>query len=144
MSVSSTGAPELLGAGFVIDTGALTNTQQPLALTAAQRVAAVVTDPLAAGLNLLVQDTTTGDLLTVFVQPDLNAPSQRFGLPARTNPSWQIRATADYNGDGQTDLLFQHVATGDLYVWHIVNNVFTSGAYVNPARVDANWRVVGP
>ncbi|MGC1403370.1 MAG: FG-GAP-like repeat-containing protein [Thermodesulfobacteriota bacterium] len=33
------------------------------------------------------------------------------------DPYWVIKKTADFNGDGRSDILWRHVSTGDIYLW---------------------------
>lgn len=44
-------------------------------------------------------------------------------LPPVSDKNWRIAATGDFNGDGQTDLVWRNTATGDNSVWIL-------GAYV--------------
>jgi hypothetical protein len=64
--------------------------------------------------------------------------------PSRfTDTRWQIVQAADFNGDGTTDLLWRHQATGELYVWFMTGSTATGGSYLNPrAFTDTRWKVV--
>ena len=50
---------------------------------------------------------------------------------AMTDPQWQLRGLADFNGDGQLDVLWHHQMTGDLYVW-FMNGTTATGARSHP------------
>ena len=50
---------------------------------------------------------------------------------------------ADFDRDGNQDLLWHHQGTGDLYVWFMNGTVVTRGSYLTPSRfADTNWKVV--
>ncbi|MCU0294123.1 MAG: FG-GAP-like repeat-containing protein, partial [Thermoanaerobaculaceae bacterium] len=56
---------------------------------------------------------------------------------------WQIRRVADFNGDGQLDLLWHHQTNGQLYVWMLQNLVTTAGSYLTPsAFTDVRWQIM--
>ena len=57
--------------------------------------------------------------------------------------SWKIRAVADFNGDGQSDLLWHNQANGYLYAWFLNGTVTASGSYLTPNRfADTSWKIV--
>ena len=63
------------------------------------------------------------------------------GSPVQ-NPTWQIKATGDFNGDGKSDVLFQSSIDGSCYIWQkdglqIADGIF---AQVGPA-VGTAWQV---
>jgi len=67
------------------------------------------------------------------------------GVPVTVTQSG-TRSTADFNGDGDTDLLWQHASTGAIAVWTMNNGGETptqiAGVSFNP-QVPAPWRIVG-
>lgn len=63
--------------------------------------------------------------------------------PGATDPVWVLRAVADFDADGGPDLLWQHAATGDLYVWYLNGTSLAEGGYLAPSRVNPAWQVVG-
>jgi hypothetical protein len=49
----------------------------------------------------------------------------------------------DFNGDGLTDIVFQHF-NGALAVWFMNGNIRSSASFLNPpSNPDPDWRVVG-
>jgi hypothetical protein len=85
----------------------------------------------------------SGDLYVWFMNgttPTTGAPI----TPGRfTDTDWQLRGLADFNGDGNVDLLWHHQKTGDVYVWLMNGTTAVSGAYANPARfTNTNWKIV--
>ena len=57
---------------------------------------------------------------------------------------WQIKGTGDFNGDGNSDILFQNILNGACYVWEMKGlKVIAGGAdFVGPA-VGTDWQVKG-
>jgi hypothetical protein len=59
--------------------------------------------------------------------------------------NWKIVGTADFNGDGNPDLLWQHQTQGLLGVWLMDGTTMTNTVWVTPDQVaDTNWKIVGP
>ena len=57
--------------------------------------------------------------------------------------SWQVVGTADFNGDGKTDILWRN-SSGTIVDWlATANGGFTSNYANSAANVPTNWHVVG-
>ena len=57
---------------------------------------------------------------------------------------WRIVATADMNGDGKADLIWQHSTGGWLAVWYMNGATATSDSLLTPAQISGNdWKIVG-
>ena len=56
---------------------------------------------------------------------------------------WRVATTLDLNGDGKTDLLFQH-DDGTVAVWLMDGINLISGHLLNPENPGAGWRIAGP
>ncbi len=48
----------------------------------------------------------------------------------------------DFNGEGQPDLLWQHLTKGQVYLWHMNGPKLDHDQYVGFVE-DPNWRIVG-
>jgi hypothetical protein len=61
-------------------------------------------------------------------------------------PTWQIQAVGDYNGDGQSDLVWRDQgSSGRVEVWYMAGATRSSSVPVTPAPMPPlNWRIVGP
>jgi hypothetical protein len=64
--------------------------------------------------------------------------------PARpSDPAWRIAGAGDFNCDGHSDLLWQHL-DGSLAVWFMDGARLVEGIELNPAHPgDPGWRVAG-
>ena len=52
-------------------------------------------------------------------------------------------SVADFDGDGQQDLLWHHQGNGELYVWFLSGTVTVRGSYLTPKSfADTSWKVV--
>jgi hypothetical protein len=58
-------------------------------------------------------------------------------------PGTRPTPRADFNADGQTDLLLQQPTSGNLVVWFMDGTVRTGGVALTPGRVDPSWTVAG-
>jgi hypothetical protein len=92
--------------------------------------------------DLIWQNRTTGALAS-WQMRGLTAVTIANLTPGTTNVLWEIRAVADFNRDGQPDLLFQHATTGQMYVWYLAGTTMTGGQYLSPAQVQPDWHIVG-
>jgi hypothetical protein len=57
---------------------------------------------------------------------------------------WKIRAVIDLNGDGHTDLVWQHLSGGWIAAWLMNGTTATSTPYLSPNAVSPSWTLVGP
>jgi hypothetical protein len=57
---------------------------------------------------------------------------------------WQVRGLVDFNGDGHSDILWQHQRTGDLRVWLMSRTALVSGVDVAPKGFGSFvWQIRG-
>jgi Calx-beta domain-containing protein/VCBS repeat protein len=73
-----------------------------------------------------------------------------FFVPTLSNPlvadlAWKVAAVADFDGDGDPDILFRHELSARLVIWNMDGVVRDEGGYVDPDRpVDfEQWSVAG-
>lgn len=93
-------------------------------------------------LDLVWQNRSTGELAgwnmdgtTLFDSAWLS--------PNVVDPAWKVRATADFNRDGKTDLVWQHT-DGWIAVWFMDNTTVQDTRLLSiPQVTDPNWLVVG-
>jgi hypothetical protein len=62
-----------------------------------------------------------------------------------TDFNWIFAALTDLNGDGKTDIIWQHKTTGTLVGILMDGHRMIDSLYLEPSRVDdLNWKIVGP
>lgn len=57
---------------------------------------------------------------------------------------WRIGATADYDSDGDADIVWQNRSTGRSLIWQLNGTAFASSVALSPVVNDSNWLVQGP
>ena len=75
----------------------------------------------------------TGDLYVWFMNGTTPTSGAALSPGRFADTEWQLRGLADFNGDGQADLLWHHQTTGDIYVWFMNGTTAVGAAYTNPA-----------
>ncbi len=93
--------------------------------------------------DLVLRNTATGEL-----QFWLMNGASRTSVAALTGApppalEWQLTAAADFNQDGQADLLWRNAATQKLMVWTMNGTAYTGTITPSPDQaVDGNWGCV--
>ncbi|HWT83646.1 MAG TPA: VCBS repeat-containing protein [Candidatus Methylomirabilis sp.] len=57
--------------------------------------------------------------------------------------NWKVVGTADFNGDGHPDILWQNQATGAVRVWYMDGVTKFGDVDIVQGGADLNWKVVG-
>ncbi len=64
--------------------------------------------------------------------------------PTLADPNWSIVGIADFNRDGNPDLLWRDASTGRMTVWYMTGPIWNGGyADVEPTLADPNWSLAG-
>jgi hypothetical protein len=94
-------------------------------------------------LDLLWRHYGDGSLATWYMR-DMQVLNTLWISPRIADVNWRIVGIADMNGDNNPDLVWQHIATGQVGVWLMHGIETSSTAFLNPSAVgDTNWRIVG-
>jgi hypothetical protein len=92
--------------------------------------------------DILWQHQRSGALY-VWLMDGTTAVSGTYLTPnSNVDAGWQIDGLADFNGDGEADILWRHKRTGDLHVWFMKGTKAAGASDLVPARVaDRRWRI---
>ena len=93
-------------------------------------------------MTLTFKHQTTGDL-AIWAMNGTTRLDALAVTPARVpDTRWQIVGSGDFNRDGQSDLLWQHLTDGFLAVWLMDGTTRLDVQYLTPNRFsDPAWRV---
>ena len=92
--------------------------------------------------DLVWQNTSTG-MLYVWYMNGLTMTQGSGMTPVGPQPVWRLKAIADFNRNGQPDLVWQHQSTGQLYLWHLNGTTSLDSRALSPGIVDPAWQIVG-
>jgi len=91
--------------------------------------------------DIIFQNSTSGDM-AYWLMNGTSMSQLLFISPKNPGTNWKLVASADFNGDGYADLLFQNSATGDLYEWNMNGGTMISGGFITPTNPGPGWQVV--
>lgn len=103
-----------------------------------------------AGASLFWRHRVSGDNALWQLHGVSAAATSRL-LPASagrvSDPQWEMRASADMNGDGSLDMIWQHAGNGQLAVWYLSGPNLLNSAYISdvegtPTEPDLDWKIV--
>jgi hypothetical protein len=95
--------------------------------------------------DLVWQHDTSGSLVAWLMKGTRRLEARPFTPAAVDDPLWKIRAGGDFNGDGVTDLVWRHQASGALAATFLNGTVMTGVDLLVPSVVpDLSWTIVGP
>ena len=95
--------------------------------------------------DLVWQNQATG-FLSIWLMDGTRLVSGVFVTPNRVaDTNWKIRAVGDINRDGMSDLIWQHVTSGQISAWIMNGTTMVRGSSFTPGTVaDLDWKIVGP
>lgn len=93
-------------------------------------------------IDLVFQHSANRTLAVWYLNGNQLVDSEQLN-PFDPQQGWEVAACADYNGDGQADLVFQH-EIGSLQVWFMKGPNGTQRPFLNPVTAGTGWTVVAP
>lgn len=97
-----------------------------------------------AAVDLVWRHEATGELRAWLMNGAAKAAESRLSPEAVPDLNWRLVGTADFDGDGRTDLVWRHQLSGRNVVWRLGGLIRVSGEFTTPSTlVDPNWQVVG-
>jgi len=90
--------------------------------------------------EILWRNASSGANLAWNVASDGQTITSSYALPSVSDINWKLAATADFNYDGNADLVWRNSVTGDNAVWFMNGGAFASAADL-PRVSDANWEI---
>ena len=121
-----------------------TGTTTPNTVSATTWTLAGVGDVNGGGQNDLIwQANTNGYLAAWLMSGVVQQSTVNLSPSSEPDTNWKIKGTADYNGDGQPDLLWHHQTIGDTVFW-LMNGTTRAGSWYVAAISPTTYRLVGP
>lgn len=92
--------------------------------------------------DLIWQHATTGSIAAWYVNGYNVTGAAPFSTDRVADLGWRIAGAGDINGDGPTDLVWQHDVSGRLAVWYLSGVQVISTAPLSIDRVtDTDWKI---
>jgi hypothetical protein len=94
--------------------------------------------------TLFWQHETTGSVLSWGLRGATRVAAYAVTPGGVGDADWKVVGSADFNGDGEVDLLWQNQRTTKLSVWYLRNATFAGAGSLSVGSVsDTNWKVRG-
>jgi hypothetical protein len=62
--------------------------------------------------------------------------------PSLPDPNWTVGGVADFDPDGETDILWHHASSGQVLLWYMNGSVLTSSTSTTPPSLpDTDWQI---
>jgi hypothetical protein len=91
--------------------------------------------------DILWNNVNTGQVLAWYMNGTSVARQGWINANPLGDTNWRLRGTADFDGDGQADLLWQHEVNGQPLLWKMVNNVAVSSIMLSTPG-SGNWKIM--
>jgi hypothetical protein len=94
--------------------------------------------------GLFWRNRSTGQVSTWLLSGATVLDTRPLGIDRVPDTNWFVAATADFTGDGYTDVLWRNGVDGSLALWALQNNDVVGTQYLSIRTVaDPNWKIVG-
>ena len=92
--------------------------------------------------DLLLRNEATGELQVWAMNGTTRAGVLTTTPSGLTDLQWRVSGTNDVDGDGRTDVVWRHEASGKVVVWLMNGVERISGSFTSPVGVsDTNWKL---
>jgi hypothetical protein len=91
--------------------------------------------------DILWNNLNTGQVLAWYLNGTTIARQGWINANPLGDVNWKLRGTADFTGDGQADLLWQHETTGQPLLW-VMNGGFAQSAILLSTPGTGNWKIM--
>ncbi len=91
--------------------------------------------------DIMWRNTNTGDVY-VWMMDGTDIKTGGGYVVKGMKSDWVVKAIADFNGDGKSDVLWRNTTTGDVAMWLLDGLSMSTGNYVAQAVPD-NWQIKG-
>lgn len=93
--------------------------------------------------DLVWQNVTTGDVVFYLMDGTTAFASGSF-TPNRVDPTWQIASVRDIDRDGNPDILWNKMDTGQVLAWYMNGTTMVRQGWINANPLgDTNWQLRG-
>ncbi len=93
-------------------------------------------------IDIVWRNKATGEDEVWFMNGTTISSTSDLQAPAISDTNWHIMGTGDFNGDGNTDLVWRNSKTGENVIW-FMNGIAMSSYQDTLAVPDQNWQIVG-
>lgn len=95
-----------------------------------------------ASPDILFRNATTGDLM-VWLMQGVAVGEEAVVVPSRpVDANWKPQGAADFDADGQDDILLRNETSGALVVWLMDGTVRRTARYLSPSSLpNLNWKL---
>ena len=92
--------------------------------------------------DLIWQNEVTGQISAWLMDGTTRRDGRLLSPSVVEDTDWRIVGVADFNGDGHSDLLWQHQSSGLVSVWHMNGLSRVDGVLLSPGQVaDTNLKI---
>ncbi len=93
--------------------------------------------------DIVLRNETADQIVAWYMNSDGTIQSESLVGRGFGDNNWKIEATADFNSDGQTDILLNNALSGQTLLWTMNGSNIASEALLGRTVADQNWKIEG-
>jgi ELWxxDGT repeat protein len=93
--------------------------------------------------DLLWRHTASGENVLWYMNGAVLVSGGFLTPAALTDVRWQVAGTADFDLDGDPDILWRHTASGEMVLWSMNGSVLAGGTFLTPDALPGAWTAAG-